>query len=388
MSRTILILSLCLAGAALPALAVPTTPTSDFTDNGNGTVTHRKTGLTWMRCSQGQAWSGSGCSGSAQTYRWANATALTASYAGNSDWRLPSIAELHSLIEFDGNTINSTLFPDTPPLDYWSATPYAGDTVNAWSFNYGLGYGTYASYKESLFAVRLVRGKSFSAAAAYTPTTDFTDNADGTVTHKRSGLTWKRCAEGQSWTGSTCSGTPTSYTWSNAVALTSTSAGYSDWRLPAWNELETLVEYGATGPAINLTVFPGTASARYWSSTASSRFTDYAWFIFFGDGSGFYNDKRYQSYVRLVRGSQNVVSPSSDADRVFAWAERTYAPYFAPGGVATATAGGYTYRYYSTSNCILAIKDGQLWYYGPLSGYQVLPLGSSDYFLGLANATP
>lgn len=83
-----------------------------------------------------------------------------------------------------------------------------------------------------------------------------------------------------------------------------------------------------------------------------------------------------------------MIGPSSDADRVFAWAERSYAPYFAPAGVATATAGGYTYRYYSTSNCILAIKDGQLWYYGPLSGYQVLALGSSDYFLGLANAAP
>ena len=36
------------------ALAAPSTPTEDFTENGDGTVTHYKTGLIWKRCVEGR----------------------------------------------------------------------------------------------------------------------------------------------------------------------------------------------------------------------------------------------------------------------------------------------------------------------------------------------
>ncbi|MDP2902572.1 MAG: hypothetical protein Q8N96_05635 [Methylovulum sp.] len=49
------------------AFATPTTPTSDFTDNNDGTVTHKTTGLTWMRCAMGQTWTGAACTGTADT---------------------------------------------------------------------------------------------------------------------------------------------------------------------------------------------------------------------------------------------------------------------------------------------------------------------------------
>ncbi len=71
---------------ALPAVAA-------FTDNGDGTVTDSKTGLTWMRCAMGQTWSGTTCTGWDGMYTWDQARTLNTTFAGHSDWRLPTIRE-------------------------------------------------------------------------------------------------------------------------------------------------------------------------------------------------------------------------------------------------------------------------------------------------------
>lgn len=65
-----------------------------------------------------------------------------------------------------------------------------------------------------------------------------TVNSDGTVTDPTTGLTWKRCAVGQTWSRTTCTGTGATYNWTTAKALTSTFAGQSDWRLPNIRELQ------------------------------------------------------------------------------------------------------------------------------------------------------
>ncbi len=102
------------------------TPDSDFTDHGDGTVTHRKTGLMWMKCVLGQ--SGSNCAtGSPTDYTWQQAlqSADSFSFAGYSDWRLPNIKELSSLVERAcyGPAINGSFFPNTPGLRLWSSSP-------------------------------------------------------------------------------------------------------------------------------------------------------------------------------------------------------------------------------------------------------------------------
>jgi hypothetical protein len=53
----------------------------------------------------------------------------------------------------------------------------------------------------------------YDSIAATAPASRFTDNGDGTVTDTATGLQWKRCSEGQSWDGATCSGTATNYYW-------------------------------------------------------------------------------------------------------------------------------------------------------------------------------
>ncbi|MFZ4482161.1 MAG: DUF1566 domain-containing protein, partial [Rhodoferax sp.] len=110
------LLSFALLLASIAAMAATTTPTEDFNDNLDGTVTHRLTGLTWMRCSVGMTWTGETCSGVANTFTWEQALKLTATFAGKSDWRMPTIAELNTIVDIGAQgslvpMINSTIFP-------------------------------------------------------------------------------------------------------------------------------------------------------------------------------------------------------------------------------------------------------------------------------------
>ena len=130
------------------------------------------------------------------------------------------------------------------------------------------------NHRSILSALALCLGLVTSAAQAVTcapnmtasnPDADYTDHADGTVTHVPTGLMWKRCAEGQSWTGSTCTGTESYHTWAQALtqAGASSFAGHGDWRLPNYKELLSLVEECRNDPAINDTVFPAAQSASH-----------------------------------------------------------------------------------------------------------------------------
>jgi hypothetical protein len=300
--------------AGTPASAADNfTPTTDFTDNGDGTVTHKLTGLTWMRCSMGQTWTGSTCSGTASSYTFDQARALTSTFAGKSDWRLPSPGELGSIVDYDiySPAINSTIFPNTSSLVFWSGSPNANFSSNAWLVNFYYGVANY--YNRSFSnSVRLVRGGQ-SLTTLTTPSSDFTDNVDGTVVHKPTNLTWKRCAEGQAWTGSSCSGTASSYTFDQAKALTSTFAGKNDWRIPNIQELQSIVEYGVFNPAINTTIFPTAPSSSFWSGSPDANDSNYAWFVYFFYGLAYYYYRYYSYSVRLVRGGQSFapLPPSS-----------------------------------------------------------------------------
>jgi hypothetical protein len=140
-----------------------TTPDADLVDNGNGTVTHTKTGLMWKQCMEGL--SGAGCAtGTVATLTWAQALAApsTANFnnvGGHNDWRLPNIKELKSIVEFAcAPFINLVRFPNTPQNpDTWSATTYAPQPDSAWSQSFGAG-GNGSYPKVTAIGVRLVRG--------------------------------------------------------------------------------------------------------------------------------------------------------------------------------------------------------------------------------------
>ncbi len=146
--------------ASIPA----TTPTNRFTINKNGTVSDTKTGLMWKTCSEGQ--SGTDCSGgSAATYTWQLALQQAQTinngggFAGYSDWRVPNVKELLSIVEEQciEPSINLTVFPNTPYLNvFWSSSPSADFSGNAWYVGF-YGGGSDYGFKDYGNFVRLVR---------------------------------------------------------------------------------------------------------------------------------------------------------------------------------------------------------------------------------------
>lgn len=98
--------------------------------NPDGTVTDSHTGLIWDRCAWGQTWNGDTCTGEALTLDWhealqASVAANAAAHAGQSDWRVPDLRELESLLDlgrFDP-AIDTAAFPNAPATPHWSATP-------------------------------------------------------------------------------------------------------------------------------------------------------------------------------------------------------------------------------------------------------------------------
>lgn len=140
------------------------TPDSRYTVNNDGTVTDNETGLMWMQCSEGQVWESNGgagnCTGAAATHTWDAALALAneKSFAGYSDWRLPDIKELLSLVAEDryDPVINSTVFPATPSSHFWSGSPYAYTNTISWVVDFFSGHDGRHDRNDH-FPARLVR---------------------------------------------------------------------------------------------------------------------------------------------------------------------------------------------------------------------------------------
>ncbi len=152
------------AHAACNSNMPASTPDSQLIDNGDGTITDSTTGLMWKKCIEGL--SGEDCgSGSAGSFTWQQALQQPGTvnagggFAGYSDWRLPNINELISIVEEQCSdpTINLNRFPNTLSSIVWSGVPYAGLSSISWyvNFNYG---NSYLDSRDGNYSVRIVRG--------------------------------------------------------------------------------------------------------------------------------------------------------------------------------------------------------------------------------------
>ena len=264
-------------------------PQPRYRDNKDATVTDLTTGLTWSRAVDAKKLS----------LVEAQAAAARLHLAGHDDWRVPTIKELYSLIDFRGSTgmaqpsatsaprsaipyINTDYFdfryglPGERYIDaqWLSSTKYVSTTMDGAETLFGVnfadgrikGYG-YSTpdprHPEKKFYVRYVRGPAYGE-------NQFHDNGDGTVTDQATGLMWTQHDSGQGMN------------WEQALKYAGnlTTGGHDDWRLPNAKELQSIVDYSrspdtthspAIDPVFDTTAIKNEAGQEdwpfFWTST-------------------------------------------------------------------------------------------------------------------------
>lgn len=135
------------------------------------------------------------------------------------------------------------------------------------------------------------------------PAERFIISEDGTeVTDNKTGLIWRRCAEGMTASIDGCTGIPGAYNLEEALALAKSEAKATRkaWRLPKVEELSSIVDMSRRDPSIDTAVFPGTPGSAFFTASPDGALS---WFVSFYVGKVYSEYSAVPNHVRLVRSS-------------------------------------------------------------------------------------
>lgn len=263
-------------------------------------VVDQQTGIMWQRqvpTSYAGCMAGTKCTwGEAATY------CNSLQYGGYSDWRLPDLFLLFSLVEENGTnqTINSGVFPGTPADKFCTANGFSasnGRTDYGWwiGFN-GIPLGTVITWTwnggpstDSGYVRCMRNGPSSSGVGTFNQFVSTGETGSIVITDSITKLVWAKTYAG-------------GLNWRQALAYCEAllHAGQTDWRLPNRNELLSLVNFSKNTPPSEL---PGMPAQTFWSSSTFQTVTSKAWSLDFG---GYFSmsglDKAEGHYARCVRG--------------------------------------------------------------------------------------
>jgi len=228
------------------------------------TVADLVTGLEWQGCSAGLT--GDGCAaGTEQEMTWTDALAYCdgLTWGGKTDWYLPDAYELMSLLDWNaanqdsvGNPLNidRTAFPHAAD-EYWSSHFSSASQV------FGVQYGATTPVivsdrpQSGTYRVRCVR-RGASGPSGYTGTRFVRSGTQPIIQDPATGLSWQGCLTGRLGPGCGDSGshdpTPaTVFAYCDALSW----AGFTDWRVPTYKELASVLQYpplsGGSNPALS-----------------------------------------------------------------------------------------------------------------------------------------
>ena len=253
------------------------------TISGDNVVYDNNTGIQWQ-------WQESTPEGD---FDWDAADAYCKQpYAGYNDWRLPTPMEVFSI--GDGSryqpAVDRTYFPSTNNHDsnnsryWWTSKKSKAEPTKAYYVQYYV--STESHVKEMTESERLtaicVRGDGMPASSLSTSTL----NGNVVVTDSTNGLMWQKTVSGDT------------FFWQDALdhCKNLTYAGYSDWRLPNKNELQTLLNHDKTGAPYS--DFPDISTTKaYWTSTTWASSPNIAWVVDFGKARVFTMLKTNENYT-------------------------------------------------------------------------------------------